>query len=286
KNSSDPSPIRVSPTPDPKQSPLFLSRSLRLLNTIAMSSVTSAVLELHLLNLCIYFKPITHPTLCQLDIIIIIKANCYEISNSRRCKSLIPTMANSYTLLASLMAGRCSNTAEVHLLRFWEAWNKKGGELMMSTCSSLMSKNCECKPTPHVPCFVCLLFPDTVKSTQSIFETECLKNELCYCSSLSAAVKMLSVLTVHFFTLDAAIIQSAYQVRGHNPFRFHKKEAAEESTGNTVEKLQGAKNGGFFIKVESMCVCVDICYLEAELLLPDVEWMSRTNIPNEYMYRD
>ncbi|CAN6920195.1 unnamed protein product [Brassica oleracea var. botrytis] len=129
-------------------------------------------------------------------------------------------MANSYTLLASLMAGRCSNTAEVHLLRFWEAWNKKGGELMMSTCSSLMSN------------------------------------------------------------------QSAYQVRGHNPFRFHKKEAAEESTGNTVEKLQGAKNGGFFIKVESMCVCVDICYLEAELLLPDVEWMSRTNIPNEYMYRD
>ncbi|KAF3527978.1 hypothetical protein DY000_02042779 [Brassica cretica] len=48
-------------------------------------------------------------------------------------------MANSYTLLASLMAGRCSNTAEVQLLRFWEAWNKKGGELMMSTCSSLMS---------------------------------------------------------------------------------------------------------------------------------------------------
>ncbi|KAG2298749.1 hypothetical protein Bca4012_010244 [Brassica carinata] len=40
-------------------------------------------------------------------------------------------MANSYTLLADLKAGRCSNTAEVRLLRFWEARNtKKGGELM------------------------------------------------------------------------------------------------------------------------------------------------------------
>nr|VDD44516.1 unnamed protein product [Brassica oleracea] len=40
-------------------------------------------------------------------------------------------MANSYTLLANLRAGRCSNTAEVRLLRFWEARNiNKGGELM------------------------------------------------------------------------------------------------------------------------------------------------------------
>ncbi|CAN6882597.1 unnamed protein product, partial [Brassica oleracea] len=40
-------------------------------------------------------------------------------------------MANSYTLLADLRAGRCSNTAEVRLLRFWKARNtKKGGELM------------------------------------------------------------------------------------------------------------------------------------------------------------
>ncbi|KAF2579262.1 hypothetical protein F2Q70_00009819 [Brassica cretica] len=40
-------------------------------------------------------------------------------------------MANSYTLLANLRAGRCSNTAEVCLLRFWEARNiNKGGELM------------------------------------------------------------------------------------------------------------------------------------------------------------
>ncbi|XP_013583329.1 PREDICTED: uncharacterized protein LOC106292272 [Brassica oleracea var. oleracea] len=40
-------------------------------------------------------------------------------------------MVNSYTLLANLRAGRCSNTVEVRLLRFWEARNiNKGGELM------------------------------------------------------------------------------------------------------------------------------------------------------------
>uniref|UniRef100_M4E8X4 DUF223 domain-containing protein n=1 Tax=Brassica campestris TaxID=3711 RepID=M4E8X4_BRACM len=40
-------------------------------------------------------------------------------------------MANSYTFLDNLRAGRCSNTAEVRLLRFWEAKNiNKGGALM------------------------------------------------------------------------------------------------------------------------------------------------------------
>ncbi|KAL0661453.1 hypothetical protein Bca4012_098290 [Brassica carinata] len=40
-------------------------------------------------------------------------------------------MANSNALLANLRAGRCSNTAEVRLLRFWEARNiNRGGELM------------------------------------------------------------------------------------------------------------------------------------------------------------
>lgn len=40
-------------------------------------------------------------------------------------------MASSYTLLANLRAGRCSNTAEVRLLRSWEARNiNKGGELI------------------------------------------------------------------------------------------------------------------------------------------------------------
>ncbi|CAN6897437.1 unnamed protein product [Brassica oleracea] len=40
-------------------------------------------------------------------------------------------MANSYTLLANLKNGCCSNTAEVRYLRFWEARNiRKGGELM------------------------------------------------------------------------------------------------------------------------------------------------------------
>ncbi|XP_033144119.1 uncharacterized protein LOC103848292 [Brassica rapa] len=38
---------------------------------------------------------------------------------------------SSYVLLANLRAGRCSNTAEVRLLRFWEARNvRKDGELM------------------------------------------------------------------------------------------------------------------------------------------------------------
>nr|VDD29709.1 unnamed protein product [Brassica oleracea] len=32
-------------------------------------------------------------------------------------------MSSSYVLLANLRAGRCSNTAEVRLLRFWEARN-------------------------------------------------------------------------------------------------------------------------------------------------------------------
>ncbi|CAH8347879.1 unnamed protein product [Eruca vesicaria subsp. sativa] len=44
-------------------------------------------------------------------------------------------MANSYTLLTDLKAGRCSNTAEVRLLRLWEARNgsrnsRRSGELM------------------------------------------------------------------------------------------------------------------------------------------------------------
>ncbi|KAH0943449.1 hypothetical protein HID58_003086 [Brassica napus] len=40
-------------------------------------------------------------------------------------------MTTSYTLLADLRVGRCSNTAKVHLLRVWEARNiNKGGELM------------------------------------------------------------------------------------------------------------------------------------------------------------
>ncbi|CAN7047800.1 unnamed protein product [Brassica rapa subsp. trilocularis] len=38
-------------------------------------------------------------------------------------------MASTYTLLVDLRAGRCSNTAEVRLLRFARNINK-GGELM------------------------------------------------------------------------------------------------------------------------------------------------------------
>ncbi|CAH8337379.1 unnamed protein product [Eruca vesicaria subsp. sativa] len=40
-------------------------------------------------------------------------------------------MANSYTVIAYLRAGRCSNAAEVLLLRFWEARKiNKRGQLM------------------------------------------------------------------------------------------------------------------------------------------------------------
>ncbi|KAJ4909189.1 Uncharacterized protein Rs2_03810 [Raphanus sativus] len=39
-------------------------------------------------------------------------------------------MANSYTVLANLRAGRCSNKVEVRLLRFWDAKNIKGGKLI------------------------------------------------------------------------------------------------------------------------------------------------------------
>ncbi|WZZ44983.1 hypothetical protein YC2023_041242 [Brassica napus] len=42
-----------------------------------------------------------------------------------------PSDMSSYVLLANLRAGRCSSTAEVRLLRFWEARNvRKDGELM------------------------------------------------------------------------------------------------------------------------------------------------------------
>ncbi|CAH8306373.1 unnamed protein product [Eruca vesicaria subsp. sativa] len=41
-------------------------------------------------------------------------------------------MANSYTLLADLKAGRCSNSAEIWLLRFWEARNLNKNNQPMS----------------------------------------------------------------------------------------------------------------------------------------------------------
>nr|VDD51650.1 unnamed protein product [Brassica oleracea] len=40
-------------------------------------------------------------------------------------------MANSFTLLADIKACRCSTTAEVRLLRFWEAPNVKRGSKLM-----------------------------------------------------------------------------------------------------------------------------------------------------------
>lgn len=92
---------------------------LRLLNTPNTASVTSSVSVLHLLKSHHLFEPTTHPTLSQLNIVIIIKGNrsklfsinvfllydekphCYIISNSRRCQALNPTMDNSYTFLSN-----------------------------------------------------------------------------------------------------------------------------------------------------------------------------------------
>ncbi|CAH8383570.1 unnamed protein product [Eruca vesicaria subsp. sativa] len=59
----------------------------------------------------------------------------FQTPSKKKNKQTIPAMANSYTLLADLNAGRCSNTAEVRLLRFWKAWNTsrnigRSGELM------------------------------------------------------------------------------------------------------------------------------------------------------------
>ncbi|KAJ4888842.1 hypothetical protein Rs2_28590 [Raphanus sativus] len=39
-------------------------------------------------------------------------------------------MANSYILLGDLKSGRCNNTAEVRLLRFWEARHARKGDLL------------------------------------------------------------------------------------------------------------------------------------------------------------
>ncbi|WZZ32730.1 hypothetical protein YC2023_016131 [Brassica napus] len=50
-------------------------------------------------------------------------------------------MATTYTLLADLRAGRCSNTAEVCLLRFWEARNINKGKELMSVDMLLIDEN-------------------------------------------------------------------------------------------------------------------------------------------------
>lgn len=50
-------------------------------------------------------------------------------------------MANSFTLLADLRAGRCSNTAEVRLLRFWEARNVRKGDELISLDMLLIDEN-------------------------------------------------------------------------------------------------------------------------------------------------
>ncbi|KAF3531175.1 hypothetical protein DY000_02038234 [Brassica cretica] len=50
-------------------------------------------------------------------------------------------MATSYSLLADLESGRCSNTLEVRLLRFWESRNINKGEELMSVDMLLIDEN-------------------------------------------------------------------------------------------------------------------------------------------------
>ncbi|CAN6919501.1 unnamed protein product [Brassica oleracea] len=49
-------------------------------------------------------------------------------------------MANSFTLLADIKAGRCSIIAEVRLLRFWESPNVKRGSKLMGVDMLLIDK--------------------------------------------------------------------------------------------------------------------------------------------------
>ncbi|CAH8389762.1 unnamed protein product [Eruca vesicaria subsp. sativa] len=50
-------------------------------------------------------------------------------------------MANSYTLLSDLKAGRCSNSAEIRLLRFWEARNLNKKNQLMSIEMLMIDEN-------------------------------------------------------------------------------------------------------------------------------------------------
>ncbi|KAF2561453.1 hypothetical protein F2Q70_00015586 [Brassica cretica] len=50
-------------------------------------------------------------------------------------------MTTTYTLLTDLRAGRCPNTAEVCLLRFWEARNINKGKELMSVDMLLIDEN-------------------------------------------------------------------------------------------------------------------------------------------------
>ncbi|KAL0721881.1 hypothetical protein Bca4012_036480 [Brassica carinata] len=50
-------------------------------------------------------------------------------------------MANSSIFFADLKAGRCSNSAEVGLLRFWEAISVKKSSELMSLDMILTDKN-------------------------------------------------------------------------------------------------------------------------------------------------
>ena len=116
------------------------------------TDTTSITLSISSFNLIIYFLSATHPTLSELIIVIIImgyrlrlftinqflhckvcdgQPQLYEIPKSKLDQYSIPAISTSYKLLANLKMGRCSNTAKVRFLRFWEARNvQKCGKLM------------------------------------------------------------------------------------------------------------------------------------------------------------
>ncbi|CAH8382708.1 unnamed protein product [Eruca vesicaria subsp. sativa] len=54
-------------------------------------------------------------------------------------------------LLANLKVGRCSNTTEVHLQRFWEARNVRKGGKLMSLDILLIDENISISLTINIP---------------------------------------------------------------------------------------------------------------------------------------
>ncbi|CAH8337466.1 unnamed protein product [Eruca vesicaria subsp. sativa] len=61
-------------------------------------------------------------------------------------------MALFNIFLSDMRSGRCSDTVEVRLLRFWEARNvRKGGELMSVDMLDGYPRNCCCYSSAQVP---------------------------------------------------------------------------------------------------------------------------------------
>ncbi|KAG5400048.1 hypothetical protein IGI04_014655 [Brassica rapa subsp. trilocularis] len=83
-------------------------------------------------------------------------------------------MANSYTLLANLKVGRCSNTTEVCLLRFWHLWFyeapnvKKRGQLMTVEMLFLDEKSLSLQKKSHHQIFPIVALMVLPKKSESV----------------------------------------------------------------------------------------------------------------------